>query len=194
MIHLETDRLLLRPFQEWDLATFVAYRSDPDVARYQSWETPYTMQQARVMLSSLERFRSDLDAWHQVAIELRATGEMAGDCAFCILSQTSDEAEIGFTLAAAHQGKGYAVEAVGALIAYLFTHHGLNRVRANCDVENERSLHLLRRLGMEPEGPPERVWFKERWSLEQWHVLAREKWACARQSGDPPCWSGYPCS
>ena len=38
---LTGDRVVLRRFAMADVATFVAYRSDPDVARYQSWEAPY---------------------------------------------------------------------------------------------------------------------------------------------------------
>ena len=40
MRNLETRRLILRPFQDTDIEPFAAYRSDPEVARYQSWETP----------------------------------------------------------------------------------------------------------------------------------------------------------
>ena len=41
-----SERLSLRPFQVDDLEAFVAYRSDPDVARYQSWEHTYSMADA----------------------------------------------------------------------------------------------------------------------------------------------------
>ena len=46
-----TERLRLRPFTADDLAAFVAYRSLPEVARYQSWDTSYSMVDA-------ERFRA----------------------------------------------------------------------------------------------------------------------------------------
>ncbi len=38
---LETDRLILRQFRDTDLDEFLAYRSDPRVARYQGWDVPY---------------------------------------------------------------------------------------------------------------------------------------------------------
>jgi len=47
-----TERLLLRPFQIDDLGTFVAYRSDVEVARYQSWEPTYSMADAESFLDS----------------------------------------------------------------------------------------------------------------------------------------------
>lgn len=46
MLILETPRLILRPFQDSDLEPFVAYRSDPEVARYQGWEAPYSVESA----------------------------------------------------------------------------------------------------------------------------------------------------
>jgi len=39
VFEIVTERLSLRPFRVDDLAAFVAYRSDPEVARYQSWDT-----------------------------------------------------------------------------------------------------------------------------------------------------------
>jgi RimJ/RimL family protein N-acetyltransferase len=51
-IELVTERLRLRPFQDADLEGFVAYRSDPEVARYQSWSPTYSMAHAELFLSS----------------------------------------------------------------------------------------------------------------------------------------------
>jgi RimJ/RimL family protein N-acetyltransferase len=47
-----TERLRLRPFQVEDLEAFVAYRGDPEVARYQSWDRTYSMADAESFLSS----------------------------------------------------------------------------------------------------------------------------------------------
>jgi RimJ/RimL family protein N-acetyltransferase len=49
---LTTQRLVLRRFRPEDLDAFVAYRSDPETARYQSWEAPYRPRQARQFLQS----------------------------------------------------------------------------------------------------------------------------------------------
>jgi len=43
VFEIVTERLSLRPFRVDDLAAFVAYRSDPEVARYQSWDSTYSM-------------------------------------------------------------------------------------------------------------------------------------------------------
>jgi hypothetical protein len=51
-VQIQTDRLLLRRFRHADLDAFVAYRSDEDVARFQSWDDSYSMAEA-------ERFLAD---------------------------------------------------------------------------------------------------------------------------------------
>jgi RimJ/RimL family protein N-acetyltransferase len=52
---LTTQRLVLRRFRPEDLDAFVAYRSDPETARYQSWEAPYRPSQARLLYGVLRR-------------------------------------------------------------------------------------------------------------------------------------------
>ena len=82
--YLETPRLVLRSFEDRDAAPFAAYRSDPEVARYQGWEAPFPMENAARFVADMIRARPGMPgAWYQVAIELKSTGEMIGDCAFC---------------------------------------------------------------------------------------------------------------
>ena len=50
---LRTDRLILRRFSTDDIESFAAYRSDPDVARYQSWDPPFTRAQAQDFIEAL---------------------------------------------------------------------------------------------------------------------------------------------
>jgi RimJ/RimL family protein N-acetyltransferase len=54
VVEIVTERLRLRPFRADDLAAFVAYRSAPEVARYQSWDTTYSMDDAERFLASQE--------------------------------------------------------------------------------------------------------------------------------------------
>ena len=51
------ERLTLRPFQADDLPEFVAYRSDPEVARYQLWDSTYSLADAERFLSSQQGVR-----------------------------------------------------------------------------------------------------------------------------------------
>jgi len=175
---LETGRLILRPFCMQDLRAFAAYRSDPLVARYQTWEAPYPVEKAREFIEQMSRLETvHPGEWYQLALELKASGEMIGDVAFHRLAEDARQAEIGFTLSRRHQGKGYATEAVTRLLDYLFGELCLHRVRAICDAENEPSRRLLERIGMRREGYfIKSYWLKGRWTSEYWYAILGEEW------------------
>jgi aminoglycoside 6'-N-acetyltransferase len=177
-LRLETDRLILRSFQDEDLQPFVAYRSDPEVARYQGWEAPYSPAKAAKFIEELKQTRPGQPGeWCQIAITLKTTGQMIGDCAFHVLAEDPQQAEIGFTLARAYQGQGYATEAVIRLLAYLFDDLKLHRVRAFCDAENLASARLLERVGLRREGHLiENLWFKGRWASEYSYAILNWEW------------------
>jgi RimJ/RimL family protein N-acetyltransferase len=178
MIHLETPRLILRPFQESDLEAFAAYRSDPQVARYQGWEAPYTLEQAAAFIREMQSTRPGAPgAWYQIAIERKSTPGLIGDCAFHILANEPRQAEIGFSLSSAFQGQGYATEAVRRLLDYLFGELDLQRVSAICDAENTASARLLERVGMRREGHfIENIWFKGAWGSEYAYAILQKEW------------------
>jgi len=178
MIHLETPRLILRPFQESDLEAFSGYRSDPEVARYQGWEAPYSLEQAAAFIREMQSTRPGAPGeWYQIAIERKNTPGLIGDCAFHILAHDPRQAEIGFSLASAYQRQGYATEAVGRLLDYLFGDLDLHRVTATCDAENHASARLLERVGMRREGHfIENIWFKGAWGSEYAYAVLQAEW------------------
>jgi len=153
MLILESERLILRPFQEADIAPFAAYRSDPDIARYQSWEPPVTLEQAAKFVGEMKNARPGVPGeWYQWAVERKAAAGLIGDCAFQIMPHEPGQAEIGFSFARAYQGQGFAAEAAGRLLNYLFGDLGLHRVVAITDAENLAAARLLERLGLRREG------------------------------------------
>ncbi|MBD2386419.1 GNAT family N-acetyltransferase [Cylindrospermum sp. FACHB-282] len=177
-IKLETPRLVLRNFKDEDTATFITYRNDPEIAKYQSWDIPYPETAAREFIKLLQKTSPGiLGEWYQLAIALKTTGEMIGDCAFCILAEDGQQAEIGFTLGLSHQKQGYGTEAVNRLLQHLFIDYNLHRVRANCDHANIASAKLLNRVGMRQEGHfVKSLWSKGHWVDEVWFAILREEW------------------
>lgn len=175
---LETDRLLLRAFQLADAEGLAAYRSDPEVARYQSWEAPYSLAQAQALIGALPGVPLGRPGeWYQIALQLKSTGQLIGDCAFQVLADAPQQAEIGFSLARAYQGQGFMTEAGRCLLAYLFGACALHRVRAFCDVENTASVRVLERLGMRRESHSiDSLWFKGRWASEYGYAILRQEW------------------
>jgi RimJ/RimL family protein N-acetyltransferase len=173
---LESERLILRRFADSDLVPFLAYRNDPEVARYQDWES-CTEQEATTMIEELKSLQPGTPGeWFQFAIELKETGALIGDCALKV-EQDGRQAEIGFSLSREHQGKGYASEAVSRLLDYAFGDLGLHRVVAITDQENEPSFALLERLGMRREGCfVQNAWFKGRWVSEYLYAVLADEW------------------
>jgi RimJ/RimL family protein N-acetyltransferase len=179
MFPLKTSRLILRPFQEPDLATFTAYRSDPEVARYQSWEAPYSLAQAAVYLEEMRQAQPGKPGeWYAFAIERQSDPGIIGDCAFQVLSNDPLQAQIGYTLAREHWKQGYAAEAVKGLLDYLFEEFNLHRITASCDAENTASFLLMERVGMRREAQfIENIWFKGSWGSEFVYALLRSEWS-----------------
>ena len=178
MIILKSKNLILRPLLETDLEYFASYRSDPGVARYQSWSTPYTLNQAANLLKLMNSFPAGTPGnWYQLAIERQVQPGIIGDCVFQILAHDHRQARIGFTLAQPFQKKGYATEAVKCLLTYLFDELHLHRVSAVCDAENIASARLLERLGMRREGQLiENIWFKGSWGSEYLYAILDREW------------------
>jgi RimJ/RimL family protein N-acetyltransferase len=175
---LDGPRVRLRRFGDADLAEFVRYRSDPEVARYQSWSPSYSREEGLSFLASQKAIHPDMaGTWFQFAVEVKATGALAGDCAFCAHEDEPRTGEIGFTFARGHQGHGYASEAVARLLQYAFETLQKHRIVAITDTKNARSIVLLERLGMRREAHfRQNVWFKGGWGDEYLYAMLRDEW------------------
>ena len=177
-MEIVTERLLVRPLRAEDLEAFVAYRSDPDVARYQSWDSPYSMADAELLLSSQRGLGfGQPGVGLQVAVVDRASGVVCGDCFVRIASDQPRTAEIGVTLARASQGRGLATEALRAVLAELFELHGMHRVFAQADDRNVAVQRLLERLGFRCEARHVQAdWFKGEWSTLRLYAMLNGEW------------------
>jgi RimJ/RimL family protein N-acetyltransferase len=173
---IATERLVLRRFRASDAETLAAYRSDPDVARYQSWAPPVPIEQARAIVASLERADPSRPGWFQYAIELTADRAHIGDVGVR-LNDNRRQAEIGFTLARAYQGRGLGSEAVRAVLDHLFRVQGLHRVSAECDARNTASARLLERVGFTREGMlRQHTWINGEWTDDLLFGLLAGEW------------------
>ena len=172
---LVTSRLRLRLLEPRDAAALSAYRSDPDVARFQSWTIPFSTAAALELIQSMRnRDISDL-GWTQIAVASLETDALLGDIGFNLID--SSTAEIGFTLAAAHQGLGIMREAVEALLNRA-AQTGVRRVTATTDVRNTASQGLLTRLGFTLERILKDSWLEDGQSFdEHFYALALEETA-----------------
>lgn len=176
--NLETERLRLRRFKESDANVFFKYRTDPKVALYQGegWEN-YKPGQAVLFVKEQMNFEPGIPGtWFQIAIELKDTGDLIGDCAIHTL-EDRNQAEIGYTLAMEYQNRGFAVEAVRCLLGYLFDVLNMHRVTAVTDVRNTGSIKLLEKIGMRREGHfLKNCWYRGEYTDEYLYAMLKEEW------------------
>ncbi|HYW52980.1 MAG TPA: GNAT family N-acetyltransferase [Dongiaceae bacterium] len=146
---LETERLLLREPVADDAPALLAYhrRNDERLARWdpRRGDAPADHEAwiaARVAASRAGRARS----W--LAFDRAAGNALAGEVQLdSITSEPQHTAMLAYSVDGAYEGKGYAHEAVGAVVAYAFERLDLRSLTATYDPANERSGALLRRLG-----------------------------------------------
>ncbi|MFB6878848.1 GNAT family N-acetyltransferase [Streptomyces sp. NPDC056323] len=173
---LETPRLCLRRFQPADVWVFATYRSDSEVARYQGWTAPVSLESAASLVDEFAAAEPEEPGWFQYAIELKVERCLVGDVGVN-LHENRMQAELGFTLGTQWQGHGYATEAVRAVLRDLFERRGLHRVSAECDVRNLNSQRLLERVGFLREGlRPQHTWIKGEWTDDLLYGLLSDVW------------------
>ena len=135
----------LRALRSSDLQAFLAYRSDPDVARFQGW-APMSPAQAAAFLAEMAAPTAwPVGEWLQVAIARSADDALVGDIG--LWHEAPGEVQLGFSLAREAQGRGWAQAVLRPLCALLLGLPGVRCLRAVSDSRNAASLRLLARLG-----------------------------------------------
>jgi RimJ/RimL family protein N-acetyltransferase len=165
---LRTDRLLLRHWDEPDLAAFFDLYSRDDVVRWLGAHPRRPLATAAQAQERLGRWREHgrglsppLGLW---AVVPRVAGARPGQPAgtLLLLPLSDDDGptglvEVGWHLHPEYQGQGIATEAARAVLA-LAGKAGIDQVLAITDLDNAASQRVAARLGMTDEGVTER-WF-----------------------------------
>jgi aminoglycoside 6'-N-acetyltransferase len=169
----DTPRLIARRFNPRDLDDFVAMRNDADVARYQSWSA-YSDAEGREFLHWMAARNPGDKGWFQFALEDKASGSFIGDCGLRIMETDARLAQIGYTIAKANWNKGFATEAVTALVAHAFATLPLHRITASADARNTASCRVLEKSGFTREALfRQSEWFKGEWADDAVYAILR---------------------
>jgi len=143
-VRLETERLVLRPFEPADADVVQRNVSRVEIARMMAIPHPYPEGGAAEWIATAQPGRD-------FAVELRESGGLIG--AITINHHEAQRrADIGYWCAVEHWGRGYTTEAVRALVDYGFRNLGVNRVYAQCYGDNPASRRVLEKAGMTYEG------------------------------------------
>ena len=146
---LTTPRLRLRPWRDSDRAPFAAMSADPEVMEH--FPAMLSREESDAAADRFVRQFDEQGGWGLFALEERATGDFLG---FTGMGRVPFEAhftpavEIGWRLARGAWGHGYATEAAREVVRFAFEEVGLDEVVAFTDPANERSVAVMRRLGM----------------------------------------------
>lgn len=181
---LRTERLILRPWRDEDLAPFAAMNADPEVARY--FVSTLTPEQSDALARrAIEHFgRHGFGPW---AVERAGTCDFIG---FTGLSIPEFEAvftpcvEIGWRISRKHWGRGYASEAARVAMDYGFEVLGLEEIVAFTVPANAASLRVMEKIGLvrDEAGDFDHPRVPEGHALKR-HVLYRGRRATTRQPG-----------
>jgi RimJ/RimL family protein N-acetyltransferase len=179
---LRTERLLMRHWSDADRAPFAALNADPEVMRH--FPAPLDRPASDAFLDMVER-RLDEQGWGLWALERLDDGELIGFTGLhpAIDLPVSPAVEVGWRLARAHWGQGFAPEAGRAALQVAFAGLGLAEVVSFTTSRNVPSRRVMTKLGLVHD--PARDFDHPRtpgWS-GQHHVLyaiSAEQWRASR--------------
>ena len=139
-----TPRLGLRPWTGADAPALLALNADPAVLRY-TGDAPFaSLAAAQAFVAAYDHY--DRHGFGRWAVIRQADEAFLG---WCGLKQHPDGmVDLGFRLAQAHWGQGYATEAAAATLAYAFGPLGLPEVVGRALPENLASIRVLEKIGM----------------------------------------------
>lgn len=146
---LETDRLLLRPFQENDTEALFACCRNPNIGNNAGWAPHQTLEESHAILHSV--FIKQENIW---AITLKDTQQLIGSVGIIPdpKRENPQARMLGYWLDEAYWGEGYMTEAVQAVLKYGFGELRLSLITANCYPHNKRSQQVLKKNGFIYEG------------------------------------------
>lgn len=149
---INTERLTLRRFALDDAeAMFKNWASDPEVTRFLTW-SPHG--DIGVSKGVVEQWASEYKAnsIYNWAIELSELGEPIGGISVVNLDEANESCEIGYCISKAYWRKGITPEALKAVIDFLFSGVGMNRIVVRYYTKNPASGRVMQKCGMLYEG------------------------------------------
>jgi len=151
---IKTRRLILRPPLLSDAKKiFQGYAQDLEVTRYVSWKMHQSLQETESFIKTcVEAWKTDVQyPWVVVTSkENRVIGMI--ELRFEKSNKLAHMADVGYVLARSEWGRGYATEALNAVMKYAFSFPKVCRVWAVCDVDNPASARVMKKAGMVREG------------------------------------------
>lgn len=175
---IRTERLILRPPRLGDAEAAYLRRSLAEVARYQDWELPYTREQAEQSMARAVAMDGPANdkGWTITVVDAAVPERILGD--LYIETRWSGRCGyFGYTFHPDFWGRGYAAEAAQAIVGYLFTDLGVNRVESSLHPDNPPSARVLEACGLMYEGlTRQSFWVGDECSDDMLYGMTRSDW------------------
>jgi [ribosomal protein S5]-alanine N-acetyltransferase len=151
-LQVEADRLVLRPITAAAAAALVADR--PAASELLGASLPADWPHANLLdfLPQLAAAGDAVQPFGAWVIVERATDEVVGDIGFHGLPDERGQVEIGYAVVPSRRLRGYAGEALAALVAFAATQPGVRQITARCEPSNVGSIRTLERGAFERLG------------------------------------------
>jgi len=176
IIEINTQRLHLRKIEKEDATALFKYRSDAETNKYQGW-IPKTLEDTENFISKIAENIDEYDTWFQFAIINKEHGELIGDVGIHFFDVDRYQVEIGCTLNKSHHGKGFAIEALKAVMNFLF--NDLNKQRITCSIDplNQASIKMVERIGFRKEAHfKQSILIDGEWYDDVVYAILKDEW------------------
>ncbi|MET9410033.1 GNAT family N-acetyltransferase [Streptomyces sp. NPDC002935] len=153
MTEIRTPRLLLRRWNDDDLAPMADINADSQVMR---WIDDGSVRDLDETAEAIEQWEEEWDeeGFGLFAVELLASGEMAGFAGLSVpeyLPEVLPAVAISWRFGSQFWGQGYASEAAHATLEFALQDRGLDRVISISRMGDDASENIIRKLGMKSE-------------------------------------------
>jgi RimJ/RimL family protein N-acetyltransferase len=146
----------LQPIQTEDAKALFKYRSQRAHHPYQGW-IPEKMVAAVQYIQKMPLKFNQNDSWFPLVIELNGQEGLLGDIGIHFINEKRGHCELGISLDVKFRGKGYASEALAAVIDKLQADFNKSLITVSIDPQNQPSLKLFKRLGFTQDAEFDRL-------------------------------------
>ena len=174
---LETERLILRPWEETDAENLYEYAKDDRVGPITGWPVHTSVENSREVIKTV------LSAPETYAVCLKEDNKAIGDIGLMIGRQSNiglpdTEGEIGYWIGVPFWGQGLIPEAAREIIRYAFTDRHLEVLWSGYFEGNEKSRRVLEKCGFTYHHTEKDIHWKAMGDIRTEHItrLTKEEW------------------
>ena len=152
-VKYETERLIVREWEDKDYKDLYEYASNDNVTKFLSFPTYTSLNDAMERINFVKQQYAEHLITVDYCIELKETNKVIGSIGIVGYKEKNEgEVEIGYILNPNYQGHGFMTESLIGIFKYIKQNNIAKRIVLKHDVENIKSGNVMKRAGMSFEG------------------------------------------